>query len=308
MRSTAYSVMMTLLLLVPISAVPLMAIFGVPQFTPIVSSPLDETDDDEWDRPARKKSRSTAHVDDSDEDEDDVAADESLDWTDDAQERSRSLRKHRSKARAASQPLDERMELSFAESDGDQELKASPKKPPKKASPKEMRDNAIDEESSIQLTASDVVDESPFAASAAYEELQEPARLNDAADEAKIPGYRRQKSGSRLEADARESKPSSKKKKTAPPTEPLSWLQLSKRLNDFGIRNFRLESGEGEFTFTCTYTPSNSPHVTRKFEAIADDPLKAVAKVLAQVEEASQQKVMASPRRMSESRKPVGTE
>jgi hypothetical protein len=302
MRSTAYSVMMTLLLLVPISAVPLMAIFGVPQFTPIVSSPLDETDDEEWDRPARKKSRS-ATVEAADDEEID-AADESLDWTDDAPQRPRPLKKLRSKTRSNPQPSDEDVELSFAESDGYDDAKPSRKS---RSSGVKTPVDSLDEESSIQLASNEVADdELPFAESAMHEEVEEPAVLTDSAVEAKIPGYRRQKSASRLEANPSEGKPSSKKKKTAPPTEALSWQKLTQRLNEYGIRNFRLESGEqpGEFSFTCTYTPSNSPHVTRKFEAIADDPLKAVAKVLAQVEEASQQKVMASPRRISESRKP----
>lgn len=294
MRSTAYSVMMTLLLLVPISAVPLMAIFGVPQFTPLVTSPLDEPVDEEWDRPARKKIRSAAQPDRAEDDED-AATEEALDWADDARERPRSRRISRPKPRPRSGQDD--VELSFADSEDAEEA------------PRERRPS--DTESSIQLASNEEEaseEESPFAQSAVHEESQDTTLAIESSGEAKIPGYRRQRSHSLADAGSDEGKSGSKKKKSVPLTEELSWLTFSQRLNDYGIRNFRLESGEqpNEYLFVCTYTPSNSPHVTRRFEAIADHPLKAVAKVLAQVEEAAQQKVMASPRKRSESRRPRG--
>lgn len=303
MRSTAYSVMMTLLLLVPISAVPLMAIFGVPQFTPVVSSPLDESDgdDDEWDRPTRKKSRSVAQAEAGADQEIDLSDEESLDWSDAAEDRPRPLRKNRKSPRPVPLSRDADIEQSFAEStDGLDDSLPSRKG---KTDSRGQRNDLIDEESSIQLVANEMPeDESPFAETAVH--VEESATIASSEDSPKTRSYRRQKSGSRQDAGANHKQPASHKNRSAAPTEPLSWLQLSQRLNDYGIRNFRLESGEGEFSFTCTYTPSNSPHVTRKFEAVADDPLKAVAKVLAQVEDASQQKVMASPRRITESKKP----
>lgn len=295
MRSTAYSVMMTLLLLVPISAVPLMAIFGVPQFTPIVSSPLDEPDEDDWDRPARKKTRSISQVDQEDE----IPDDETLEWSDAPEQRPRSLTKRRARANALAAGDD--AEQSFAEA-GDVE-----DPPPRKTGtlPRDRPDESSEDESPVQQAANEAMDgEASLVESAVHVDSREPAARTDAEDAAKIPGYRRRKSGSRQETDRDLGKPASKKKSSSQPADSLSWQKLSQRLSDYGIRNFRLESGEepGEFTFICTYTPSNSPHVTRKFEAVADDPLKAVAKVLAQVEEASQQRVLASPRRMTESK------
>jgi hypothetical protein len=57
------------------------------------------------------------------------------------------------------------------------------------------------------------------------------------------------------------------------------------RLNELEIRNFRLEPGQrkGLFVFICTYTPPDSPTVSYRFEAEADQPLKAVQKVLEQI-------------------------
>lgn len=303
MRSTAYSVMMTLLLLVPISAVPLMAIFGVPQFTPVVSSPLDDIDEDDWDRPVRKKSRATAQSpSDEVEDVDEIAGDDTLDWNAAAEERPRSFRKRRPVARTKTKSPAVDVEESFAESPGfdDEPAPRASRNPPRR-----LDDEPASGNSEIQLVSNEIPEpESAFAESA--EATDDKVSVADSpVKDAKISGFRRQKSASRQEADQSPAKPASNKKRTAPSTEPLSWQNLSQRLNDYGIRNFHLESLEqgGEFLFTCTYTPSNSPHVTRKFEAVADDPLKAVAKVLAQVEEASQQKVMASPRQITEAKK-----
>ena len=66
---------------------------------------------------------------------------------------------------------------------------------------------------------------------------------------------------------------------------PLTWRSAVRRLNALGIRQFRLEPGsrEHEFHFTCFLTPRNNPRVTHRFEAEAGDPLRAVEKVLQQI-------------------------
>jgi hypothetical protein len=68
---------------------------------------------------------------------------------------------------------------------------------------------------------------------------------------------------------------------------PLTWQSAVRRLNELEIRNFRLERGhhENQFIFICSYTPSDSPRVSNRFEAEADEPLKAVEKVLEQIED-----------------------
>ena len=69
--------------------------------------------------------------------------------------------------------------------------------------------------------------------------------------------------------------------------EPVTWQGAIRRLNELEIRNFRLERGhrDNQFLFICSYTPSDSPQVSYRFEAQADEPLKAVEKVLEQIRE-----------------------
>ncbi|WP_437192566.1 hypothetical protein [Planctomicrobium sp. SH527] len=69
-------------------------------------------------------------------------------------------------------------------------------------------------------------------------------------------------------------------------SETLTWRQASQRLSDLGVTNFHLERGdkEGTFLFVCLYSPGDAPQVTHRFEAQADDPLMAVNQVLQQVD------------------------
>jgi hypothetical protein len=71
----------------------------------------------------------------------------------------------------------------------------------------------------------------------------------------------------------------------------LTWDELHHRLNELEIRNFRLEPSRqpNQFIFICSYTLSDSPRVSRRFEAESEEPLKAVEKVLTQIEEWQQQ-------------------
>lgn len=66
----------------------------------------------------------------------------------------------------------------------------------------------------------------------------------------------------------------------------LTWKSAVQRLQQLEIRSFRLEPGRelGQFNFICSYTPAHNPSVSYRFEAEADEPLKAVEKVLAQID------------------------
>lgn len=66
----------------------------------------------------------------------------------------------------------------------------------------------------------------------------------------------------------------------------LTWKSAVERLNRLEIRNFRLEPGQqlGQFVFICSYTPQHSPRLSYRFEAQADEPLRAVEKVLEQID------------------------
>lgn len=74
----------------------------------------------------------------------------------------------------------------------------------------------------------------------------------------------------------------------AKPTGPsLTWQQAVARLNEFGIRHYQLEPGlsGNDFLFRCSYTPANNPRISHRFESEANEPLKAVEKVLQQIEQ-----------------------
>lgn len=74
---------------------------------------------------------------------------------------------------------------------------------------------------------------------------------------------------------------------TSSTRELLDWQAASRKLNEIGIEKYHLERGEeeGSFLFVCLFTPASSPHVTRRFEAEARDPLHAVNAVLAQIDD-----------------------
>jgi hypothetical protein len=300
MRSAAYSFLTTLLLLVPISAVPLMAIFGVPQFTPVVASPLDETDEEEWDRPARKKGRSAAKAGRLDEKGLESPPDENWNWDDAPPERSRPLKTVRPGTRLAKEgsPSDETAPTDVHKGSAKTRSPARPKQRITRPIP-----NLTDgDEPPIRTLGIDVAeDDIQTIDSVAHARVVETDDSDEPAGAVNIPSYRRQRSGTADEGERSQDRSGSRASRNAAATEPLTWKGAVKRLNELGIRNFRLEPGvrPGEFTFTCSYTPTNSPHVTRRFEAESDDPLKAVAKVLVQVEEASQQRLLAAPRHVT---------
>ena len=66
----------------------------------------------------------------------------------------------------------------------------------------------------------------------------------------------------------------------------LTWKTAVHRLNDLGIHKYQLQPGQNEtdFHFSCSYNPTGNARVSRRFEAEANEPLKAVEKVLEQIE------------------------
>lgn len=67
----------------------------------------------------------------------------------------------------------------------------------------------------------------------------------------------------------------------------LTWREAVLRLNELGIQNFRLEPGSrhGDFYFACEFAPHRDARVTRRFEAEAAEPLLAVRAVLRQIDD-----------------------
>jgi hypothetical protein len=81
----------------------------------------------------------------------------------------------------------------------------------------------------------------------------------------------------------------------------LTWKRAVGRLNSLGIRDYQLQAGEreGEFNFSCRLNSRTNPRVIHRFEAEAADPLDAVNQVLRQIDEWKS--------RRGESRDPIRT-
>jgi len=70
-------------------------------------------------------------------------------------------------------------------------------------------------------------------------------------------------------------------------SEQSGWQAAARRLKELGIRKYRLESQieEQKFIFLCSFSSPDNPRVVRRFEAEADNPLEAVENVLEQIDE-----------------------
>jgi hypothetical protein len=66
-----------------------------------------------------------------------------------------------------------------------------------------------------------------------------------------------------------------------------AWKRAVGRLNALGIRDYQLQPGEreGEFNFSCRFAARSNPQVIHRFEAEAPDPLDAVNQVLRQLDD-----------------------
>jgi hypothetical protein len=66
----------------------------------------------------------------------------------------------------------------------------------------------------------------------------------------------------------------------------LTWREASRRLQEIGISEYRLERGHraDRFLFVCRFSPGSNPRVVQRFEAESSEPLAAVEDVLTQVE------------------------
>jgi hypothetical protein len=210
MRSGAHSSVGTILLLIPILAVPMLAIFGVPQFTPAVASPL-------------------------------MAQREQQKNLDDAPSFSRN-----------NQATDPLVELA--------------------------------EGTATELPA--WADERDAAAATLAQRRRNERVATSAAVEASVTSPF---SAAGSEPAPRQGRPIARTvapKTAATEFSGLTWKTAVQRLNELEIRNFRLEPGHQaqQFAFYCSFTPPETPRVSYRFEAEADEPLRAVEKVLQQIE------------------------
>jgi hypothetical protein len=218
MRSTVHSTFTTLLLLVPMLAIPLFAFFGVPKFVPLVEKfhlqPPAEEQDEGGEAPT------FSHSDDLEHDRFDDRAEPST--------------------------AGDAWHLDEPESNVDFH---------------QRRRQALGSRSPSRGTAA-----SSVAGTSWSETGREPAETR-IADPSVMPA------GHRWDGSAEAAV--------------LTWASAVERLNQLEIRSFRLEPAlePGMFIFICSYTPERKPWLSQRFEAQADEPLKAVEKVLAQLDD-----------------------
>ena len=309
MRSTLHGTFATLLLLIPVGAIPALAIFGIPQFAPVVASPLHEGHD--GDREHREGRSARGPADDLFQDDEDFAArsdgslaDRGADATSGRLGDAVAVPvRHASQGEASDPRGMSPRDLSEQPSRGagqlptwadDLSVDARPASSPRANSHFDRYAS-----NSNDLPPQHEPELKPFTRSSSQRDEQPAARRNalggakggdiqQVGSEAFAPagpqGFQRQRE---LNRDRTATVPSDDVA-----GEPLTWKSAVHRLNALEIRNFRIEPGRqsSQFIFICSYTPTDSPRVSYRFEAEADEPLKAVEKVLAQISDWQQRR------------------
>ena len=76
-------------------------------------------------------------------------------------------------------------------------------------------------------------------------------------------------------------------------TQSMTWQQASQILNNLGVQSYSLSPGlnPGEFRFMCLVSSTDDPRVSRRFESNSTDPLVAVEQVITQVKSWTQARV-----------------
>lgn len=288
MRSGIHGTFATLLLMVPVLSIPALAIFGIPQFAPVVASPLDENPKQDRERRVGQSARPAGDA--FMEDLEDAPA-----FGGEPAERF---------ADAGSGQIGDSVSLTrpgIGQSDrwpGRETPNARPmpnfgaaQNDPNKEAPRwqsEPGEDLTDARNSGNSAPQRFADRSRLdLRDTRFDPKTGPATDFPKAriQQVSVPGgsqaprvYQRQ-SEQPIEQPA--------VRPAIAESETLTWQGAVRRLNDLEIRNFRLQPGhrDNQFVFICSYTPSDSPRVSYRFEAEADEPLKAVEKVLEQIAE-----------------------
>jgi hypothetical protein len=251
MRAASHSPFATALLLIPILTVPLLAIFGVPQIMPVVPKVFEE-------QPSRS----------SQVDTEEFVPGPARNWED-------------LNAAPASIAADAH-DIAWADLSVDSTARAVAERRAEVLRQPAVVQTAGNE---TELATHNVQPESAAAlVSAATQNTGEvSAAREQLARSAMALGYKRPPQQLRT-TTAAPTRPT--RTPTSLPVESLTWQSAVRRLNDLEIRNFRLEPGQqpAQFVFICSYTPHDNPRISYRFEAEADEPLRAVEKVLAQID------------------------
>lgn len=290
MRATSTGPMTTLLMFVPLIAVPLLAVFGIPQFSAVNASPPHE------ERLALAPADHSPVGQSGRHDADDLFA---------PIEGRRSVTSTREAAGGSRGP-DPAAFPSTDRSAGDPfhpaDEAAEPHDPPAAPRADAMAGWALDGEPSGAHPGNggQILNASTSAAAARLDALalgsQDPPAEQDgsafgrpavrfATDKNDRPG----RTEGSFEGTPRTASDAGADGEVEPgrPARQLTWRNAVRRLNELGIRDYQLQPGvrDQEFHFSCWFTPDDSPRQTVRFEAEATEPLRAVEKVLAQIEE-----------------------
>lgn len=292
------SLFKTLLMLIPMTAVPMMAIFGIPQFFPVSASPSARTSEslDSGQILERRVGHSDALL------IRDVSTSKpaSIDLFQpyDASDQPGRTQSGDVVANASSSEL-ERRGVSWRDPLGSSpstrtevSLRTTSTRTPPENRVRDVKPLAATSPSR-GATNSTSHNEPSFSGQAAIppqavlSQTSDRRMANDSSEEVRSDGSDGSTAGrySRLTSGGHENLTESLSTRSAQ-TETLTWQQAVDRLNELGIRTFRLtpDSSQNGYQFVCLVTSIDDPRISRRFEAESIDPLVAVADVLAQVE------------------------
>ncbi len=283
----------TILLMIPVLTVPALAIFGIPQFAPVVASPIDESRNS--DRESRGGNSSRHSQDDLFDEIEGFNSEPEIKPGSTTSLRNRGISKPAQREKSLRRVDSDSVNTLISDRERGSTWPKSPRQPSFKASDElAVRDRTFDGDNSEDVPQQKALPRHQRRLSAvakSNEEIRQ-ARVDDPdqivtqsgfTDEAQIRGQPRNSN----EENRKRSSESLGLKSRAPGSEPLTWAAAVERLNEFDIRSFRLEPGDrsGQFVFICSYTSPDTPTVSYRFEAGADQPLEAVEKVIEQIVE-----------------------
>jgi hypothetical protein len=282
MRSGLHGTFATLLLMIPLLSIPALAIFGIPQFAPVVASPLDES-------PNRDRERRVGHSDRNFDDSFSEDLEDAPPFADRDSESNGQI----GDAVPLNGPRPGRPRSSRLENDRSRGNRRSFQDSDDAFQDQEA--STLDSRQALAQADSRSAPIRPFDRTSLDVRLDSRSKNGDFGQAriqpASMPGNG---AGARVFQRQRDPKPEAaiSVQPAVLEADALTWQAAVKKLNDLEIRNFRLQPGhrEHDFVFICSYTPSDSPRVSYRFEAEADEPLKAVDKVLEQIAEWQQRR------------------
>jgi hypothetical protein len=311
MRSGIHGTFATLLLMVPVLSIPALAIFGIPQFAPVVASPLDEGANSDRERRVGQSARSgqerfPGDLEDApafDGDPIDRRSDSAPGRIGDSVSLSRPGRQNTDRSGPGSGP--DRFGSDRSGSNGPASFGSGDARNRGAGANQDrrwMEDSMFDDSRRpsgfgdaqnfndgrpMNDSGDSRFDQRPSANGLPQPKQSQPPMTNRNAGNGNSPD------GPRVFQRPRNPNAENNESRAAvPESEALTWQAAVRKLNDLEIRNFRLQPGhrENQFAFICSYTPKDSPRVSYRFEAEADEPLKAVEKVFEQIAEWQQRR------------------